>query len=135
MKNFKKFSLGIAMLISFLSFGQQKTITGTVSDQTGPLPGANVVVKGTSIGTQTNFDGKYTLKASAGQVLEFSFVGFGTKQVKVAKSNVINVVLEQAVTLNEVVMVSPGYSTKKAVTYSVSQTFHGQSTGVNITCG
>ena len=135
MKNFKKFSLGIAMLISFLSFGQQKTITGTVSDQTGPLPGANVVVKGTSIGTQTNFDGKYTLKASEGQVLEFSFVGFGTKQVKVAKSNVINVVLEQAVTLNEVVMVSPGYSTKKAVTYSVSQTFHGQSTGVNITHG
>ena len=133
MKNFKKFSLGIAMLISFLSFGQQKTITGTVSDETGPLPGANVIVKGTSTGTQTNFDGKYTIKASEGQVLEFSFVGFGTKQVKVAKSNVINVVLEQAVTLNEVVMVSPGYSTKKAVTYSVSQTFHGQAAGVSIT--
>jgi len=142
MKNFKKFSLGIAMLISFLTFGQdpsasesakQKTITGTVSDKTGPLPGANVVVKGTSTGTQTNFDGKYTIKASEGQTLEFSYVGFGTKQVKVAKSNVINVVLEQAVTLNEVVMVSPGYSTKKAVTYSVSQTFHGQAAGVSIT--
>lgn len=133
MKNFKKFSLGIAMLISFLSFGQQKTITGTVSDKVGPLPGANVIVKGTSTGTQTDFDGKYTIKVSEGQVLEFSFVGFVTKQVKVAKSNVINVVLEQAVTLNEVVMVSPGYSTKKAVTYSVSQTFHGQAAGVSIT--
>ena len=141
MKNFKKFSLGIAMLISFLTFGQdpsasesakQKTITGTVSDKTGPLPGANVVVKGTSNGTQTNFDGKYTIKASEGQTLEFSYVGFGTKQVKVTKSNVINVVLDEAVTLSEVVMVSQGYSREKAVSYSLSQTFHGQTSGVSI---
>ncbi|PJE43960.1 MAG: VWA domain-containing protein [Flavobacterium sp.] len=132
MKNFKKFSLGIAMLISFLTLAQEKTITGTVSDKTGPLPGANVVVKGTSTGTQTNFDGKYTIKASEGQTLEFSYVGFGTKQVKVTKSNVINVVLDEAVTLSEVVMVSQGYSREKAVSYSLSQTFHGQTSGVSI---
>jgi Ca-activated chloride channel family protein len=133
MKNFKKFSLGIAMLISFLALAQEKTITGTVSDKTGPLPGANVVVKGASTGTQTDFNGKYTIKASEGQILEFSYVGYGTKQVKVAKSNVINVVLAEAVTLNEVVIVAEGYSRKKAVSYSVSQTFHGQATGVSIT--
>jgi Ca-activated chloride channel family protein len=133
MKNFKKFSLGIAMLISFLALAQEKTITGTVSDKTGPLPGANVIVKGTATGTQTDFDGKYTIKASEGQILEFSYVGYGTKQVKVAKSNVINVVLAEAVTLNEVVVVAEGYSRKKAVSYSVSQTFHGQASGVSIT--
>jgi Ca-activated chloride channel family protein len=133
MKNFKKFSLGIAMLISFLALAQEKTITGTVSDKTGPLPGANVIVKGTATGTQTDFDGKYTIKASEGQILEFSYVGYGTKQVKVAKSNVINVVLAEAVTLNEVVVIAEGYSRKKAVSYSVSQTFHGQASGVSIT--
>ncbi|WP_295334795.1 von Willebrand factor type A domain-containing protein [Flavobacterium sp.] len=137
MKNFKKFSLGIAMLISFLSFGQQKTITGTVSDKAGPLPGANVVVKGTSTGTQTDFEGKYTIKATEGQVLEFSYVGYNTKQIKVAKSNVINVVLEEAVTLNEVVMVSQGYSRKKSTTTSqttksYSKSLQGNTPGLQI---
>ncbi|WP_412463664.1 vWA domain-containing protein [Flavobacterium mekongense] len=146
MKNFKKFSLGIAMLISFLTFGQdqsasesakQKTITGTVSDKVGPLPGANVVVKGTSTGTQTDFNGKYTIKASEGQTLEFSYVGFGTKQIKVAKSNVINVVLDEAVTLSEVVMVSQGYSRKKLTTTtqttrSYSKSLQGNTPGIQI---
>lgn len=137
MKNFKKFSLGIAMLISFLNFGQQKTITGTVSDKAGPLPGANVVVKGTSTGTQTDFDGKYTIKATEGQVLEFSYVGYNTKQVKVAKSNVINVVLAEAITLNEVVVVSEGYSRKNSrtnsqTTKSYSTVLQGNAPGLQI---
>lgn len=137
MKNFKKFSLGIAMLISFLNFGQQKTITGTVSDKAGPLPGANVVVKGTSTGTQTDFDGKYTIKATEGQVLEFSYVGYNTKQVKVAKSYVINVVLAEAITLNEVVVVSEGYSREKSkttsqTTKSYSNALQGNAPGLKI---
>ncbi|WP_369806296.1 carboxypeptidase-like regulatory domain-containing protein [Tenacibaculum finnmarkense] len=50
-------------------------ITGTVSDSAGPLPGVNVVIKGTVTGAETDFDGTYTVKASAGQRLVFSFVG------------------------------------------------------------
>jgi Ca-activated chloride channel family protein len=122
MKNFKKFSLGIAMLISFLALAQEKTITGTVSDKTGPLPGTNVIVKGTSNSTQTNFDGKYSIKASEGQILVFNFTGYNSKEVKVGKSNIINVVLQDGASLQEVVVVSQGYSkkSKKMTTQSVT---------------
>lgn len=137
MKNLKKFSLGIAMLISFLSFGQEKIISGTVSDRTGPLPGTNVIVKGTSNSTQTNFDGKYSIKASEGQVLVFNFTGYNSKEVKVGKSNIINVVLEDGVSLQEVVVVSQGYSknSKKMTTQSVtsySQSLSSKVAGVQI---
>ena len=57
MKNFKIFSSAIAMLFCIVAFAQEKTITGVVSDNLGPLPGANVNVKGTNRGTQTDFDG------------------------------------------------------------------------------
>ena len=57
MKKLKKFSSALAMLFCFLTFAQQKTITGVVSDKSGPLPGANVVVKGTTRGIQTDIDG------------------------------------------------------------------------------
>ena len=63
MKNSKIFSSAIAMLFCIIAFAQEKTITGIVSDKLGPLPGANVVVKGTTRGTQTDFDGKYSIKA------------------------------------------------------------------------
>lgn len=118
MKNFKKFSLGIAMLISFLTFGQdpsaselamQKTITGTVSDKVGPLPGATVVVKGTSIGTQTDFNGKYSILAKEGETLVFSFVGYNSKTLKVGKSNTINVTLDEGTKLSEVVVTAYEY--------------------------
>jgi Ca-activated chloride channel family protein len=113
MKNLKKFSLGMAMLITFLTFGQdpsaselakQKTITGIVSDQSGPLPGANIVVKGTTRSTQTNFDGKYSINAMEGELLTFSFTGYNTKSVKVGKSTTINVILEDGVKLEEVIV-------------------------------
>ena len=114
MKNLKTFSLGIAMLITFLTFGQttntvnqtkQKTITGIVSDIAGPLPGATITVKGTTRGSQTNFDGKYSLQASEGETLVFSYIGYQSISVIIAKLNVIDVILkENANTLNEVVL-------------------------------
>jgi hypothetical protein len=61
------------------SFAQEKTVTGVVSDNTGPIPGANVVVKGTTRTTQTDFDGKYSIKAKVGEVLVISFVGMSDK--------------------------------------------------------
>jgi Ca-activated chloride channel homolog len=107
MKKLKMFSLGIAMLISFLTFGQEKTITGTVTDVSGPIPGANVVVKSTNRSTQTDVDGKYTIKAKQGEKLVFSFIGYSDIQVTVGQSNIINVKLNpESVQLNDVVVCS-----------------------------
>ncbi|MEK8179744.1 von Willebrand factor type A domain-containing protein [Flavobacterium buctense] len=157
MKNLKKFSLGIAMLITFLTFGQdpstnepakQKTITGIVSDKTGPLPGANVIVKGTQRSTQTNFDGKYSINAMEGELLIFSFTGYNTKSVKVGKSTTINVILEDGVRLDEVVVEGYRNTTKSSTVVaqstvsrktiqnrpnaSYSQTLQGQVAGLQI---
>ncbi|HPW98689.1 MAG TPA: carboxypeptidase-like regulatory domain-containing protein, partial [Flavobacterium sp.] len=81
MKKFKPFSTVLAMLICFVSLAQQKTITGVVSDALGPLPGTTVVVKNTTRNTQTDFDGKYNIKASKGEILVFSYVGYTSKAV------------------------------------------------------
>ena len=105
MKNLKTFSLAIAMLISFLSFGQEKTITGVVSDAGGTLPGANVVVQGTTRGVSTNIDGKYSIKASVGETLVFSFFGLLDQDKVVGSSNIINIKLFDEVQLKEEVIV------------------------------
>ncbi|MCA0348940.1 MAG: von Willebrand factor type A domain-containing protein [Bacteroidetes bacterium] len=115
MKKFKPFSTVLAMLICFVSLAQQKTITGVVSDALGPLAGANVVVKNTTRNTQTDFDGKYSIKATKGEILVFSYVGYTSKAVKVGNSTTINVKLESAQTLQEVVVVS--YDDKKESEY------------------
>lgn len=69
---------------------------GTVTDDTGlPLPGANVIIKGTSTGTQTDFDGNYKIKSKPGDVLVFTYVGFETKEITVSNiSNSIDVKLD-----------------------------------------
>jgi Ca-activated chloride channel homolog len=124
MKNLKMFSLGIAMLISFLTYGQKRIITGTVSDQTGPLPGASVVVKNTTRSTQTDVDGKYTIKAKQGEKLVFSFIGYSDVQVTVGQSNIINVKLNaESVQLNDVVVCSAlGLQKRKSsICYSSEQ--------------
>lgn len=109
MKNFKIFSSAIAMLFCIVAFAQEKTITGVVSDNLGPLPGANVNVKGTNRGTQTDFDGKYSIKAKEGETLVFSFTGYNSKSVKITKATTINAVLDGTATLSEVVVISDGY--------------------------
>ncbi|RXR18360.1 DUF3520 domain-containing protein [Flavobacterium amnicola] len=110
MKNFKIISLGIAMLISVVALAQEKTITGTVSDASGPLPGVNVMVKGTQRGTATLFDGTYTIKAKEGETLVYSFMGMRDAQRVVGKANVINVVLQDdSKALGEVVVTAVGY--------------------------
>lgn len=91
---------------------QAKTITGKVSDTDNlALPGVNVIIKGTSTGTTTDMDGKYSIEAEEGDILIFSFVGFKRKEIKIAKESVINVVLEQdSASLDEVVAVGYGYA-------------------------
>ncbi|MBC7747916.1 MAG: von Willebrand factor type A domain-containing protein [Methylotenera sp.] len=109
MKNLKCISLGIAMLISVLTFGQQKTITGVVTDSSGPLPGVNVVVKGTQLSVATNFDGKYKIQANVGEKLVYSSIGMNDEIRVVGTSNIINVKMkDNAKQLQEVVVY--GYS-------------------------
>ncbi len=102
----------MVLLVQF-SFAQEKTITGTVVDEDGlPLPGVNVIEKGTRNGVQTNFDGKYSIKVDEGKVLVFSYVGFTSKEQIVGTSNILNVTLVvDAAALDEVVVT--GYSTQK----------------------
>ena len=73
----------------------QGTVSGTVTDSDGlPLPGATVVVQGTSIGVTSDFDGNYSISASEGDVLVFSYVGYTSQTVTVGSSSTVNVSLE-----------------------------------------
>ncbi len=104
------------VLIFSFSFGQEKAISGNVTDQNGlPLPGVSIVVVGTTSGTQTDFDGNYTITADVGQVLRFSYLGQKTVDKIIGSSSTINVQMEEdAETLEEVVVVGYGTTTKKA---------------------
>ncbi|MET2985788.1 SusC/RagA family TonB-linked outer membrane protein [Aureibaculum conchae] len=111
-------TLLLALVVQF-TFAQEKTVTGTVSDETGPLPGVSVVIKGTTTGTETDFDGNYTIQTKEGDVLSFSFIGMAPKEVTVGASNTINVVLEADNVLDEVVVTGLGIRReKKALGYS-----------------
>jgi TonB-linked SusC/RagA family outer membrane protein len=102
---------------------QQKTITGRVFDPNGiPMPGVNVLEKGTTNGALTDSDGKFSIDVSSGQaVLSFSFIGFTTQDVAVGNQTAINVTLSEVVTgLDEVVVIGYGTAKKKDLTGSVA---------------
>jgi Ca-activated chloride channel family protein len=105
----KKLFLSLTLLLS-LSFFAQKTITGMVSDDTGPLPGVSVLIKGTTTGTETDFDGKYSILTKEGDVLQFSYVGMISVFKTIGKSNTINVLMKtnQSNVLDEIVVTSYG---------------------------
>ncbi|MFD2565282.1 SusC/RagA family TonB-linked outer membrane protein [Aquimarina rubra] len=123
MKNLIKLSVAMAMLLcSGLTKAQEKTITGTVIDASGiPLPGTNILVKNTSNGVQTDFDGNYSIEANSGDTLVFSYVGFETQEVVVSGSSIINVTLKDNVEgLDQVVLIGYGSSSKKQITSSIA---------------
>ena len=96
------------MIMFQWSFAQQ-SVSGTVTDSEGvPLPGATVIVEGTSNGVSTDFDGVYSITASEGDVLSFSYVGFTTQKVTVGASATINVTLVSDNALEEVVVTALG---------------------------
>ena len=110
----KKFVLLICFLFAIGVTAQEQTVTGVVSDENGiPLPGVNVVVKGTNNGTQTNFDGEYEIDvANSDEVLVFSYIGFQTHEVQLDGRSTIDISLEtDQESLDEVVVV--GYGTVK----------------------
>lgn len=112
----------ILMFMFSVNTNAQSTISGTVSDGHGLIPGANVLVKGTNNGVATGFDGNYTItNVPANGVLVFSFLGLKTKEVSVQGKTKIDVVLEEnSNALNEVVVIGYGVQRKEAVTGSVS---------------
>ncbi len=104
----------LLVLIVQLTFAQEKTISGMVTDDTGlPLPGVNIIIKGTSTGTQSDFDGNYTIDAAQGQTLVYSYVGFETQENAVGASNKINVTMQAGSVLDEVVVTALGISREK----------------------
>ena len=100
----------------------QQTVNGTIKDANGePIIGASVMIEGTSNGTITDFDGKFSLKVPQGATLKVSYVGYVTKTVKVGNKPTIAVVLEEdATALNELVVVGYGVQKKSDVTGSVT---------------
>jgi len=101
---------------------QENEVSGTVVDTDGiPLMGVNILVKGTTVGTQTDFDGNYSIMAPQDGVLVFTYLGMLTKSIAVGDKSVIDVVLEEnAAALSEVVVVGYGTQKKEALTGSVS---------------
>jgi TonB-linked SusC/RagA family outer membrane protein len=117
MKKLLLVSLCFLMLCVTQVYAQNRTVTGTVTskDDGLPLPGVSVTVTGTSIGTQTNAAGKYSLSVPASaRNLTFSFIGFGKQEVPVGTGNVVNVALgSSASQLSEVVVTAGGIEARK----------------------
>ena len=114
-----------SLMLSTSIIAQEKSISGTVTSKSDgdTLPGVSVVVQNTTRGTETNFDGKYTIKASVGEVLSFSFVGMKTYTVTItSNTTTVNVQLEDGENLlDEIVVTALGISReKKSLGYSVS---------------
>lgn len=112
----------MAMLSVFSIKAQQRSITGTVTDNEdgSPLVGANVVIKGTTSGTVADMDGNFTIEASSEDVLVFSFIGYTSQEIEVADRTVINVSLLLAYeALDELVVVGYGYTKKSDLTGAI----------------
>lgn len=153
-KKLKVFLFLVALLTATAGFAQQKTITGKVTDAGNgePLPGVTIVVKGTTRGAATNFDGEYSLDVEPGQTLLFSFIGYNSQEVVVDGNNVLNMQLAQSTErLDEVLVIGYGQVKKDDATGSVTavsaddfnpgaitspqQLVSGKIAGVNITSG
>lgn len=151
---FKNFRNALLLFMSAigLAHAQQRMVSGNVTDQAGaPLPGVSIVLVGTTVGTQTDFDGNYAIEANTGQQLQFSYIGFATKNLSVGTSDVIDVVLLQSnEQLDEVVVTALGISReKKSLGYATTElegdqvnvpgennvinSLSGKAAGVNIT--
>lgn len=104
-------------------YGQQKTVTGIITDSSSlPLPGASVLVKGTTVGAQSDFDGNYSIEAKTGDILVFSYLGFKEQQITVGDQSVINVSLRGDTSiLDEIVVTGYGKQSRATLTSSISK--------------
>lgn len=140
------------MLLAFQLQAQQMNVTGIVTSKTDglPIPGVNVLIKGTAKGTATDFDGRFSIVANKGDKLIFTFIGYKTKSILVGKYSNISITLEDDISVLEEVVIT-GYATTTKAKSSVSsvrvsnqkngnrpnasftQTLSGQVSGLNIT--
>ncbi len=121
MKTFLNSLLLLTFLIPATIFGQT-TVTGTVTDEANalPLPGVNIVIKGTTTGASTDFDGNYSIIANQGDVIVFSYIGYATKEITFNGESPLNVTLtEDAGQLDEIILIGYGTTTKKDATGSI----------------
>ena len=122
----KKFSwaLWLFLIVGTSTFAQEKSISGVITDESGvPLPGVNIIVKGTTVGTQSDFDGNYSIQANIGQSLLYSYLGLQTVERNVdASSDTISIQMEtDTLALEEVVVTAQGIKReKKALGYAVT---------------
>jgi TonB-dependent starch-binding outer membrane protein SusC len=117
----RRYMVVFLLLGSIASFAQ-RTITGrvTASDDGSPIPGVNILEKGTSNGTATDANGNYSIQVSDGAMLVFTFVGYATREVQVGSQTTVNLAMESDVTaLSEVVVTGYGTQEKKEITSSV----------------
>ena len=118
---FRYYTLILFVFLSGVVFSQS-TISGVVTDNNKiPIPGVSIIIKGTTKGESTDFDGKFSIKASPNDVLQFISLGYSNKEVKVGNQTSINVILEESSEqLEEIVVIGYGTSNKKELVSSVS---------------
>ncbi|WP_344930890.1 TonB-dependent receptor [Aquimarina addita] len=115
--------IAVALLCQFTMHAQDSyAVSGTVvsADNSQPIPGVSVLVVGTSTGAATDFDGKYTINVSSGDVLQFSYIGFATQTVNITNQTTIDISLALDNALEEIVVVGYGSRRKSDITGSVS---------------
>ncbi|WP_419212043.1 SusC/RagA family TonB-linked outer membrane protein [Maribacter sp. X9] len=149
-KSLKWFGLTLLTMLLCSGINAQTTVSGTVSDGAGPIPGVNVILKGTNTGTSTDFDGNYTINVPSSGILVFSYLGYKTEEIQISNQTQINVTLaEDLQSLSEVVVIGYGTQNKESVTGSVvsikgdelgevkaasfQEALQGRAPGVNIT--
>lgn len=133
MKSFLYTFLTALLCSTSLLFAQERTITGTVSAEGEPIPGAAVMVKNTTRGTETNFDGNYSIEAASGETLVFTYIGFLTQEILISDQLTIDVdLLPDTQQLEEVVLVGYGSIQKKDLTSAIS-TVEGEELSKRVT--
>lgn len=113
----------LVVLITQITFAQDRTVNGTVTDGSGlPIPGVNVLVKGTSNGVQTDFDGKFRIQAAANQILVFTYIGMQKQEVAATNTNFVVKLKDDSVQLEGVVVTALGITReKKSLGYATQE--------------
>lgn len=145
----RKIWMAATLLLFCTAMANAQTVSGTVTSDGQPLPGATVIVKGTTTGVTTDFDGNFTINAEASDTLMISYVGYSSTEVLVGSQTQINITLEEDNALDEVVVIGYGTQRKSDLTGSVSsvsaedlnalpvarvdQALQGRASGVQVT--
>ncbi len=122
-KNLRSTLIIVLTLLAQVTFAQNVTVTGLVSDKDGPLPGVTILVKGTTRGVETDFDGNYSISVSKGKTLIYSFIGMKTLERVIGDVDVINVFMEDELDLlDEIEVVATGFDNIKKEAFTGSAT-------------